>query len=136
MNSQTINFVAPSMLRQCEIQEPISVDAPAEEAKLIFSVVEQMPEYPGGEEALKEYLTKNLAYPEFAKENGIHGTVYISFVVEKDGSISDVKVLRGIGGGCDEEAIRIVKRMPKWIPAKQNVRTVRVQYNLPIKFNL
>ena len=82
----------------------------------IFTIVEQMPEFPGGTEKLFKYLGKNIEYPPMAKDAGIKGKVYVTFVVDKDGSITDVKVLRGIGGGCDEEAVRVVKSMPKWKP--------------------
>jgi len=102
----------------------------------IFTIVEQMPEFPGGEEELFKYLGKNIKYPSMARENGITGTVYVTFVVEGNGEISDVKKLRGIGGGCDEEAMRVVKAMPSWKAGKQNGKSVRVQYNLPIKFTL
>ena len=102
----------------------------------IFTIVEQMPEFPGGEEELFKYLGKNIKYPSMARENGITGTVYVTFVVEGNGEISDVKKLRGIGGGCDEEAMRVVKAMPSWRAGKQNGKSVRVQYNLPIKFTL
>lgn len=101
-----------------------------------FTIVEQMPAFPGGEEELFKYLSKNIKYPSMARENGISGTVYVTFVVETNGDISDVKKLRGVGGGCDEEAIRVVKAMPGWSAGKQNGKPVRVQYNLPIKFTL
>src|SRR5205085_12283823 len=101
----------------------------------IFTVVEEMPSFPGGEEKLFEYLSK-IKYPAIAKENGISGRVYVTFVVDKDGKIRDVKTLRGIGGGCDEEAIRVVSAMPDWKPGRQNGRNVAVQYNLPVNFNL
>lgn len=99
-------------------------------------IPEFMPEFPGGLPALYEFLRNNVKYPAFAKEVGIQGTVYVSFVVEKDGSISDVQLLRKIGGGCDEEAVRVVKNMPHWKPGRQMGRPVRVLYNLPIKFAL
>ncbi len=83
-----------------------------------------------------KYLQDNLKYPVRAKELGIQGKVYLSFVVEKDGSVTDVALLRGIGGGCDEEAIRAVKNMPKWIPGKQRNIPVRVRFNLPVNFKL
>ncbi len=102
----------------------------------IFTVVEEQPGYPGGEEARIGYLQQNIKYPEEAKELGIQGKVFVTFVVEVDGTISDVRVLRGIGGGCDEEAIRVVRSMPKWVPGKQRGVPVRVQFNLPIKFTL
>jgi TonB family protein len=102
----------------------------------IFQVVEDMPEYPGGQDAMIKYLMENIKYPEEAKTKGITGTVYVTYVVEKDGSVTNVKVLRGIGGGCDEESVRVVKGMPKWIPGKQRGQNVRVQFNLPIKYAL
>ncbi|MDP4281678.1 MAG: energy transducer TonB [Bacteroidota bacterium] len=106
--------------------------APAE----IFTVVEEQPSYPGGDESRIRFLQENIKYPEEAKELGVQGKVFVTFVVEVDGSISDVRVLRGIGSGCDEEAIRVVKSMPKWVPGKQRGVPVRVQFNLPIKFTL
>ena len=102
----------------------------------IFQVVENQPEFPGGMSELYVFLQKNVKYPPIAKESGIQGRVFVNFVVERNGSISNVKVLRGIGGGCDEEAIRVVKSMPKWKPGKQRGKAVRVSFNLPIKFTL
>ena len=102
----------------------------------IYQIVEQMPKFPGGESALMEYVSKNVAYPEEAKEKEIQGRVFIGFVVEKDGSIGEVKVLRGIGGGCDEEAVRVIKGMPKWKPGMQKGKPVRVSYQIPINFKL
>ena len=107
-----------------------------EEAEPIFVVVESMPCFPGGVSELMKYFHKNLKYPVLAKESGIQGIVFITFVVEKDGSVTDVRVLRGIGGGCDEEAIRVAKHMPNWIPGKQRNIPVRVSFNLPVKFKL
>lgn len=101
-----------------------------------FTVVEQMPEFPGGDQNMMKFLHDNTRYPQMAKESGIAGTVYVTFVVNKNGQISDVKVLRGIGGGCDEEALRVVRSMPSWIPGRQNGKSVPVQFNLPIKFIL
>lgn len=102
----------------------------------IFNVVEEMPSFPGGENERLNYFIDNIKYPEEAKKNKIQGTVFVSFVVNKDGSISDVKLLRGIGHGCDEEALRVVKMMPLWNPGKQNGKLVNVRYNLPIKYKL
>ena len=102
----------------------------------IFQIVEEMPTFPGGEQKLMEYVVKNVKYPQIAKETGIKGRVFVSFVVEPDGSVSNVKVLRGIGGGCDEEAMRVVKSMPKWKPGKQRGKAVRVSYMLPVNFQL
>lgn len=101
-----------------------------------FTVVEEMPEFPGGQEALFAYIAKELKYPEEAVENGVQGVVFVTFVVEADGSISNPKVLRGIGYGCDVEAHRVVKGMPNWTPGKQRGEAVRVKYNLPIRFKL
>jgi TonB family protein len=102
----------------------------------IFTVVEEMPEYPGGNKAMYSFMGQNIKYPEKARQNKVEGTVYVSFVVLKDGSVSSVSVLRGIGSGCDEEAMRVVKSMPNWKPGKQDGKPVNVQYNLPIKFTL
>lgn len=102
----------------------------------IFTVVESMPQFPGGMGALMKYLAENIKYPPLAKESGIQGRVFINFVVEPDGSISHVKVLRGIGGGCDEEAVRVVEAMPNWKAGMQRGKPVRVSYNLPVKFTL
>ncbi len=102
----------------------------------VFVVVEDMPSFPGGEKARNNYFAKNVKYPEVARKEGIEGRVFVTFVVDKDGSIADVKILRGIGGGCDEEAIRVIENMPKWIPGKQRGKDVRVQFNMPIVFKL
>ncbi len=114
---------------------PVEDEEEVSEAE-IFTVVESMPSFPGGMGALMKYLAENIKYPPLAKESGIQGRVFINFVVEPNGSISNVKVLRGIGGGCDEEAVRVVERMPKWSPGKQRGKPVRVSYNLPVKFTL
>lgn len=102
----------------------------------IFQIVEEMPSFPGGEPKVMEYIGKNIKYPQIARESGIQGRVFVSFVVECDGSISNAKVLRGIGGGCDEEAVRVVTNMPKWKPGKQHGKAVRVSYLLPVNFKL
>ena len=102
----------------------------------IFTIVEQMPSFPGGEAKLFQYLGENMKYPAMARDAGITGVVYVTFVVKEDGKIDGVRILRGVGGGCDEEAIRVVKSMPRWTPGKQRGKSVRVQYNLPIRFVL
>jgi len=102
----------------------------------VFNLVEKQPEFPGGEQALLDYIGSNVHYPKKARKKNIQGTVYISFIVEKDGKVSTVKVLRGIGGGCDEEAVRVVSSMPAWKPGYQRGKPVRVQFNLPIRFIL
>ncbi|MDR2906516.1 MAG: energy transducer TonB, partial [Bacteroidales bacterium] len=96
------------------------------EGEMPFMIIEEMPEFPGGEEARVKYLSENMIYPSAARDSGIQGTIYVNFIIEKDGSISDVKVVNGIGGGCDEEAIRVVKMMPKWKPGRQRGKPVRV----------
>jgi TonB family protein len=104
--------------------------------KDVFVVVEDPPSFPGGDEARVKYMVSSIKYPEDARKKGVQGTVYISFIVEEDGAITNVKILRGIGAGCDEEAYRVVSEMPKWNPGKQRGNFVRVQYNMPIKFTL
>jgi len=102
----------------------------------IFTVVEKMPVYPGGDDARIKFMVENIKYPAKARENGIQGTVYISFVVETDGKITNVKTIRGIGSGCDEEAERVISMMPSWKPGIQRGQPVRVQFNMPVKFSL
>lgn len=135
LNKTTTNEV-PSEEVEVEIKDegPKVIETPVQAE--IFTVVEEQPNYPGGEEARIRFLQESIKYPEEAKELGIQGKVFVTFVVEVDGSITDVRVLRGIGGGCDEEAIRVVRSMPKWVPGKQRGVPVRVQFNLPIKFTL
>ena len=102
----------------------------------VFQVVDEGAMFPQGKEAMTEFLAKNLKYPEKAIKDSIAGRVFVSFIVEKDGSLSNIKVLRDIGGGCGEEAIRVMKLMPKWTPAKVGNKLVRQQYYMPIEFRL
>ena len=102
----------------------------------VYQIVEEMPQFPGGENKLMEYIAKNLTYPQEARDKGIDGRVFVAMVIEKDGSVSNVKVLRGIGGGCDEEAVRVISALPKWKPGKMNGEPVRVSYQIPINFKL
>ncbi len=106
-----------------------------EETK-IFTVVEQMPMFPGGDPALMRYLSSNIHYPTVAAENGVQGRVVVGFVVERDGSITDVNVLRSVDPSLDREAMRVVKSMPRWQPGKQNGSAVRVKYQVPVSFRL
>ena len=106
-----------------------------EETK-IFTVVEQMPLFPGGDAALMAYLRDNIHYPTVAAENGVQGRVVVGFVVERDGSITDVNVLRSVDPSLDREAMRVVKGMPRWTPGKQNGSAVRVKYQVPVTFRL
>ncbi|ADB39528.1 energy transducer TonB [Spirosoma linguale] len=101
-----------------------------------FLTVEQQPEYPGGMDALRTFLGKNLNYPRPAASAGVSGRVYVSFIVNTDGSLTDLNILKGIGFGCDEEALRVMRKMPNWRPGKQSGRAVRVKYNIPISFTL
>ncbi len=125
-----VNGVDRSLLDESN-KGPVEV-----EDNSVQTYVEQMPEFPGGEEALAKYLHDHINYPAMALENDIQGKVIVNFVVGKDGSISDVKLSKKLGFGCDEEAIRVVSAMPKWKPGKQNGREVRVFYVVTVKFAL
>lgn len=158
-----IRFVAPvvvdqevetEMISQGELESqpsttlpPDEIDlAPVDNSKNIIEQpaqppepwlsVEEMPQFPGGDSELFTFLAQNLKYPPEAKEIGVSGRVFINFIVEPDGSISNATVKRGIGSGCDEEALRVVRLMPKWSPGKQRGVPVRVQFTLPVKFTL
>ena len=157
---QTIKFTPPKVVKDEEVQEPpptqeevkdvqvstethegekvvdLPPEKPAEDEGKIFTIVEEMPSFPGGEDEMLKYVGKNIKYPPVARENGITGRVYVNFYIDKDGKVQNAKVVRGIGGGCDEEALRVVKSMPAWKPGKQNGRAVNVNYNLPINFTL
>lgn len=101
----------------------------------VFTVVEHPASFPGGDKAFTTYMSKSIKYPQAARDLRVRGKVDLTFVVEKDGSLSDIKVVRGLGSGCDEEAVRVLKASPKWTPAKQKGRIVRQQYNLPVRFS-
>ena len=103
---------------------------------MVFDVVEVMPQVPGGQIAMLQYLMKNIKYPEQAVKEGIQGRVTVRFIVEKDGSISDVKPVLSVHPLLNKEAVRVVKSMPKWTPGKQNGKPVRVRFNLPVMFKL
>jgi len=107
-----------------------------EEETKVFDVVEQMPSFPGGQSALMEYLHDHVKYPVVAQENGVQGRVVVSFIVERDGSITDVRVVRSVDPSLDREAARVVSSMPRWTPGKQNGSAVRVKYNVPVSFRL
>ena len=128
---QTSNVSAT--VGKIEIKED---DEEVQEETVIFTVVEQEAAFPGGIQKLNEYLATSIKYPQQAKETGTRGRVMLTFVVERGGSITDIKVLRDIGSGCGEEAKRVVKEMPKWQPAKQRGKAVRQQFVLPVSFNL
>lgn len=119
-----------------KLKEAVAQPEPKPEVEKVFDVVEQMPSFPGGPSALMEWLSNNVKYPVVAQENGVQGRVVVSFVVERDGSITDVKVVRGVDPSLDREASRVVRAMPRWIPGKQNGSAVRVKYNVPVAFRL
>ena len=121
-----------------KVKEVIAEPEPPkhEEENKVFDIVEQQPMFPGGPAALMKYLSEHTKYPVVAQENGVQGRVTVQFVVEKDGSISDVHVLRGVDPSLDKEAVRVVKSLPRWTPGKQNGITVRVNYRVPVLFRL
>jgi len=102
----------------------------------VFTIVEDSPEYPGGQTALSSFLSSNLQYPDSARIAGVQGTVYVTFVVEPDGQVTNARILRGIHPDCDAEVLRVIGLMPAWKPGKQRGKPVRVQFNLPVRFKL
>jgi protein TonB len=122
-----------TVVKEVVITEAVEI---VEKADAIFDVVETQPNPPGGMSGWNKYLSDNLKYPTQARRMGVEGTVIVVFVINTDGTIQDVEVLRGIGGGCDEEAVKIVKNAPKWEPGKQRGRAVRTRMRLPIRFKL
>lgn len=116
-----------------EIAQP---EPPKEEENKVFDVVEENPSFPGGQAALTQWLNENIKYPVIAAENGIQGRVIVQFVVSKTGSISDVRVVRGVDPSLDKEAVRVVSNMPNWTPGRQNGTTVNVRFTLPVTFRL
>lgn len=121
-----------------DFSEPVEVEQKeeVEEEPQVFFIVEDMPEFPGGEIALRKYIAENVRYPEMAKENDIQGTVYVRFVVDEQGKVGNVEVLRGVDPLLDKEAIRVVQSLPKWKPGKQRGKAVKVSHSVPIKFAL
>jgi protein TonB len=126
-DDETVIDVAPVIETREEEEE--------EEAQVFF-IVEDMPEFPGGELALRKYIANAIKYPVIAQENGIQGKVYVTFVVDKDGGISDARIARGVDPSLDKEALRVVNTLPKWKPGKQRGKPVRVSYTVPINFVL
>ncbi|MHB1276920.1 MAG: energy transducer TonB [Bacteroidia bacterium] len=117
------------------IQEQVEVTEKTSEPE-IFVVVEDMPEFPGGPGEMTKFIIENLEYPPLAQENGIQGKVMVEFIVDEQGKITNAKVVKGIGFGCDEAALKVVNKMPRWSPGKQRNKAVRVRFVLPIKFQL
>ncbi len=133
VNINTDADINPGLIEATE--KKVVVDIPDENK--VFTVVEQQPEFPGGQGAMYKWIGENLKYPSEARSNGLQGKVIMQFTVEKDGSISSVKIIRdGVGGGSGDEAARVVKKMPRWKPGRQNGKSVRVQYTLPVTFKL
>lgn len=126
VNKEVVEVVEQA--KQEEVQE--------KEEQQVFVVVEEMPEFPGGELALRNYIAKAIVYPTVAQENGIQGKVFVTFVVNKDGSVSNAKIARGVDASLDQEALRVVSTLPKWKPGKQRGVPVRVSYTVPISFKL
>lgn len=119
-----------------EVSEIIEPEAHMVQSDTIYNVVEEMPVFPGGTEALMQFIGENIQYPELAKIKNIEGKVFVNFIVEADGKVSNAKVLRGIGHGCDEEALRVISSMPDWQAGKQGGQAVRTSFNIPIRFAL
>ncbi len=124
-DAQVQTYVAPAVVEEEE-----------ESAQQIFTVVEEMPQFPGGEGELLKFINKGIKYPVIAQENGIQGRVICAFVVNRDGSVVDAEVLRGVDPSLDKEALRVIGTMPKWKPGKQRGKPVRVKYTVPITFRL
>ena len=133
MDEMTVVAMAPEEKQQAVKTEPVKTEKGEE---VIFQVVEQMPEFPGGMGEAMKFLAKNMKYPVAAQQAKIEGRVIVQFVVERDGSVSDVKVMRGVSPELDAEAVRVVSMMPKWIPGKQRGKAVAVKYTMPIMFRL
>jgi protein TonB len=119
---------------EIDIVEIVEEEEPEEDQ--IFMSADVQPEFPGGQAAFGKFLMKNIAYPDLAMETNTQGKVYVKFVVQKDGSINKVQVLKGIGAGCDEEAVRVIKSVPKWKPGEQMGKAVNVWYTVPVNFRL
>lgn len=132
--ADVISNFAPPPPPPPAITKPAGLGKAKEEE--IFTTVEQNPEFPGGQAAMYRYIGDNMKYPSAAQRANVSGKVFVKFVVERDGSIGDIQVLKGIGFGCDEEATRVIKSMPKWSPGRQNGRNVRVYFTMPISFRL
>ena len=137
VETETIEVTTEENEQEVVIAAPVEAPQEDEEEEVVFVIVESMPEFPGGQQALFKYLSENVKYPVIAQENGIQGRVICQFVVNKDGSIVDVEVVRSGGDpSLDKEAVRVIKSMPKWKPGKQRGKPVRVKYTVPVNFKL
>jgi TonB family protein len=138
LNGKTISFSIKNDITDTSVN-PIAVfpdinNTPTD--KIEFYLVDEMPKYIGGDEARIQHLTENIHYPQYAKENGYSGTVYVTFIIDEKGMVKDVKLLRGFYKSCDDEALRVVSIMPEWIPGKVDGKVVRVRFNMPVKYTL
>lgn len=129
-----ITFDLPSF--DDPVDEPVFIEPPKETSEDIHLIVEEQPSFPDGEQGFYTYVSKHLDYPKQAIRHGVEGKVYVQFVVDTDGSLSDIQVLKGIGAGCDAEALRVLQNSPPWNPGKQRGRAVRVRMTIPIIFRL
>ena len=137
VETESIEVTSEETEQEVVIAAPVEAPEEEEEEEVVFVVVEKMPEFPGGQQALFKYLSENVKYPVIAQENGIQGRVICQFVVNRDGSIVDVEVVRSGGDpSLDKEAIRVIKSMPKWKPGQQRGKPVRVKYTVPVNFKL
>ena len=131
-----VEIVDEAKIETTESDEMVAIEIEEESDEEFFMVVENMPEFPGGDVGLMKYIQKNVKYPPIAKEYNITGKVYVSFIVDKSGSVTDVKIVRGVDKSLDAEALRVVKSLPKYKPGKQRGKAVRVMFTIPINFTL
>jgi periplasmic protein TonB len=131
-----VEIVDEAKIETTESDEMVAIEIEEESDEEFFMVVENMPEFPGGDLGLMKYIQKNVKYPPIAKEYNITGKVYVSFIVDKSGSVTDVKIVRGVDKSLDAEALRVVKSLPKYKPGKQRGKAVRVMFTIPINFTL
>lgn len=131
-----VEIVDEAKIETTESDEMVAIEIEEESDEEFFMVVENMPEFPGGDAGLMKYIQNNVKYPPIAKEYNITGKVYVSFIVDKSGSVTDVKIVRGVDKSLDAEALRVVKSLPKYKPGKQRGKAVRVMFTIPINFTL
>ena len=129
----SFGFMANAMAQHFDEGEEVIEQS---ESDKVFEVVDEMPSFPGGQSALFDFMAKNIKYPEVAEDNGIQGRVLVTFIVKKDGSLSDVRVAKSVDPSLDKEAVRVVKSMPKWIPGIEKGQYVNVKFTLPVTFRL
>jgi len=133
----TLLFLSLFSFGQKSNEDPPVIAVPSSDpTSSVYRVVEQMPEFPGGEDSMMKFIQRNIMYPDVERESDIQGRVVVGFVVNEDGSLSDIQVKKGVSSGIDKEALRVVKLMPKFMPGKQQGKAVRVQFMLPILFKL